>query len=604
MMKQIYKICWVCVINSTLNMHFLLSLHNLIKNCTEHQKPMRWTLKPEPNPKKVAILAKALNIDLTNAKLLVQRGIETYDEAKAFFRPSLANLHDPFLMKDMDVAVKRIEKALHTGENILVYGDYDVDGTTAVALLSSYLKTKQDNISTYIPDRDTEGYGISFKGIDFADDNDFSLVIALDCGTKALDKIAYANAKNIDFVICDHHTPGEELPKSIALLNPKRVDCTYPYDELSGCGIGFKLIQALSQKDGIVVDELVSYLDLVATSIAADIVPMTGENRVLCYHGLKVINENPSIGIAALKSVAYEKKTLTITDVVFGIAPRINAAGRLKHANYAIEILTEQDEEKALKMATAINEINADRKDLDKKITQEALTQIHEQHLENANTTVVYREDWHKGVIGIVASRLIESFYRPTIVFTKSGDYLTASARSVKGYNLYKALESCDDLIERWGGHKYAAGLSIKPENLESFKIRFEEIVQQTITSVQKEPEIQIDSEIFLSEISPKFYRILEQMAPFGPKNMHPVFTANGLRDNGMGKKVGADESHLKLHIVEGANPKTYNAIGFGLGSMHPITKHPFKAAFTLDENHWNGYTSIQLKLKDIQADS
>ena len=564
---------------------------------------MRWTLKPEPNPKKVALLAKALNVDRTNAKLLVQRGIETYEQAKAFFRPSLENLHDPFLMKDMDVAVKRIEKALEQGENILVYGDYDVDGTTSVALVSKFLKTKQDNISTYVPDRDTEGYGISFKGIDFADDNGFSLVIALDCGTKALDKIAYANEKNIDFVICDHHTPGEKLPDAVALLNPKRDDCDYPYDELSGCGIGFKLIQAFSQQEGISVDDLVPYLDLVATSIAADIVPMTGENRVLCYHGLNVINENPSVGIAALKNTAYDKETLTITDVVFGIAPRINAAGRLKHANYAVEILIEQDEKKAREMAVTINEINTDRKDLDKQITQQALLQIETKNKQEAYTTVVYDEKWHKGVIGIVASRLIETYYKPTIVFTKSGDFITASARSVKGYNLYGALQACDEYIEQWGGHKYAAGLRIKLENLEKFKIRFEEVVKNTIKPEQREPEIRIDSELFLSEISPKFYRILEQMSPFGPQNMHPVFAANALRDNGMGKKVGADQTHLKLNIIEGTNPKTYNGIGFNLGEKYALTKQPFNAAFTLDENHWNGRTSIQLKIKDIKEE-
>jgi len=590
----------------TLNIRILVSLptdyFKIAKKLKEN--PMRWTLKPKPNPKKVALLAKSLNIDLTNAKLLVQRGIETYEQAKAFFRPSLENIHDPFLMKDMDIAVKRIEKALKQGENILVYGDYDVDGTTAVALVSKYLKTKQDNISTYVPDRDNEGYGISFQGIDFADDNGFSLVIALDCGTKAIDKITYANTKKIDFIICDHHNPGDKLPEAVALLNPKRTDCSYPYDELSGCGIGFKLVQALAQNEGVAAKELVSYLDLVATSIAADIVPMTGENRVLCFYGLQVINENPSMGIAALKKVAYEKDTLSITDVVFGIAPRINAAGRLKHANYAVEILIEQDHDKAQKMALAINDINSDRKDLDKQITQQALNQITELNLQESYTTVVYDKNWHKGVIGIVASRLIETHYRPTIVFTKSGDFLTASARSVKGYNLYDALQACDEFIEQWGGHKYAAGLSIKPENLDKFRTRFEEVVKHTIQPEQREPEIRIDAEIFLSEISPKFYRILEQMSPFGPGNMHPVFVANGLRDNGLGRKVGTDQAHLKLSIIEGANPKTYNGIGFNLGTKQVITKKPFSAVFILDENHWNGNTSIQLKIKDINPDA
>ncbi len=563
---------------------------------------MRWSYKPEPNPKKIAVLAKALTVENTIAKVLVQRGIETFEQAKAFFRPNLANLHDPFLMQDMDVAVKRIEKAIKKGENILVYGDYDVDGTTSVALVSKYLKTFQDTIGTYVPDRNNEGYGISFQGIDFAEDNDFSLVIALDCGIKAIDKIEYANKKNIDFIICDHHTPGEKLPKAIAILNPKRKDCDYPYKELSGCGVGFKLVQALSQKEGKEVKDLTSYLDLVATSIAADIVPMTGENRVLAYHGLKVINENPSVGIEALKST-FEKKVLTITDVVFGIAPRINAAGRLKHANYAVEVLIETDKEKAKKMAAAINILNNDRKELDKKITEEALHQIAKESVKDAYTTVVYDQHWHKGVIGIVASRLIETHYRPTIVFTKSGEFLTASARSVRGYNLYDALEACSEYIDQFGGHKYAAGLKIKLENLDAFKKRFEEVVKSTIKPEYRLRELQVDSEVFLSEVSFKFHRILEQMAPFGPGNMHPVFATSGLRDNGMGKKVGADKSHLKLNIIEGANSQTYNGIAFGMGDQFSLIKKPFKIAFTIDENHWNGTSSIQLKIKDIKKD-
>jgi len=563
---------------------------------------MRWTYKPEPNPKKTAILAKELNVNKTIAKILVQRGIETYDEAKAFFRPNLENLHDPFLMKDMERAVNRIEKALKNEENILVYGDYDVDGTTSVALVSKYLKTKQNAIGTYVPDRETEGYGISFQSIDFADDNGFSLVIALDCGIKAVDKIDYATKKGIDYIICDHHTPGDILPAAIAVLDPKREDCEYPYKELSGCGVGFKLIQALAQKEGVDVETLIPYLDLVATSIAADIVPMTGENRILCYHGLKVINDNPSIGIQALKAT-FDKETLNITDVVFGIAPRINAAGRLKHAHFAVELLIEKDKDKALKMAASLNEVNTQRKDLDKKITQEALFQIEKNQEKDSFTTVVYDKDWHKGVIGIVASRLIETHYKPTIVFTKNGNILTASARSVKGFNIYNALHACDTYIEKWGGHKYAAGLSMKPENFEAFKIEFEKVVKTTIKPENRLREVRVDSEIFLSDITLKFHRILEQMAPFGPGNMHPVFSASGLRDNGMGKQVGADKSHLKLSIIEGSNPKTYNGIAFGLGEMLLLIKKPFKTIFTIDENHWNGTTSIQLKIKDIKSE-
>ena len=563
---------------------------------------MRWTLKPEPHPKKIEVLSKELSVDRTIAKILLQRGIESYADAKAFFRPSLSDLHNPYLMKDMDKAVARIEKALDQGENILVYGDYDVDGTTAVALVTQYLQSFQTNIATYVPDRDTEGYGISFQGIDYADDNGFSLVIALDCGIKAVEKIHYAKEKHIDFIICDHHTPGNELPDAVAILNPKQTDCSYPYSELCGCGIGFKLIQALHQKQGKPVDELVSYLDLVATSIAADIVPMNGENRILTYFGLKVINENPSVGIKALMGEVKMDK-MDITDVVFLIAPRINAAGRLKHANYAVELLLETDPMKAREMAAAINVINTDRKNLDKQITQEALRQVTLLQNKYEYTTVVYNENWHKGVVGIVASRLIETYYRPTVVFTKSGDLLVASARSVKGFDLYEALEACSAYIEQFGGHKYAAGLRILPENLDLFRDKFEEVVQNSITEDMREPEIKVDSELFLSEITPKFYRILQQMAPFGPHNMQPVFMASGLRDNGYSKPVGSENTHLKLSIVEGANPITYNGIGFNLASKIALLQKPFKAVFTLDENIWNNQSSIQLKVKDIKED-
>ncbi len=563
---------------------------------------MRWTLKPEPHPKKIEVLSKELSVDRTIAKILLQRGVESYEDAKAFFRPSLSDLHNPYLMKDMDKAVARIEKALDQGENILVYGDYDVDGTTAVALVTQYLQSKQPNIATYVPDRDTEGYGISFQGIDYADDNGFSLVIALDCGIKAVDKIAYARARNIDFIICDHHTPGETLPEAVAILNPKQSDCSYPYSELCGCGIGFKLIQALHQKEDKPVEELLPYLDLVATSIAADIVPMNGENRILTYFGLKVINENPSVGIKALMGEVKMNK-MDITDVVFLIAPRINAAGRLKHANYAVELLLETDPMKAQEMAAAINVINTDRKNLDKQITQEALHQVALLQNKYEYTTVVYNENWHKGVVGIVASRLIETYYRPTVVFTKSGDLLVASARSVKGFDLYEALEACSAYIEQFGGHKYAAGLRILPENLDLFRDKFEEVVQNNITEDMREPEIKVDSELFLSEITPKFYRILQQMAPFGPHNMQPVFMASGLRDNGYSRPVGSENTHLKLSIVEGANPITYNGIGFNLASKITLLQKPFKAVFTLDENIWNNQSSIQLKVKDIKED-
>ena len=561
---------------------------------------MRWTLKPQPDTTKVKQLAKDLAIDTTLAKILVQRGIETFDEAKLFFRPSLSDLHDPFLMKDMEIAVQRIETAITNNENILVFGDYDVDGTTAVSLMSSYLKTIHPNIATYIPDRYDEGYGVSFQGIDFAEDNGFSLIIALDCGIKAIDKVAYATEKNIDFIICDHHKPGSEVPKAVAVLNPKQVDCNYPYDELCGCGVGFKLIQALASKRNQTIEDLIPYLDLVATAIAADIVPMTGENRVLAYHGLQVINSQPRNGIKAIIH-QLQKKELTITDVVFIIAPRINAAGRMKHGNYAVELLTEMDFDSAVEFASAIEKFNSDRKELDRAITQEALVQIENNNEQENYTTVVFDESWHKGVIGIVASRLTETYYRPTLVFTKSGEKLAASARSVKGFDVYNALEECAEFIEQFGGHKYAAGLTLLPEQYQNFKNKFEEVVKATIDKNLLTPEITIDAEIDLSEITPKFFRIIQQMAPFGPQNMKPVFTTTAVRDNGYGKQVGADSSHLKLNIIYGTDQKTYNAIGFGLGDKITSTQNEFDIAYTLDENTWNGYTSIQLMLKDLK---
>ncbi len=561
---------------------------------------MRWTLKPQPDTTKVKQLAKDLAIDTTLAKILVQRGIETFDEAKLFFRPSLSDLHDPFLMKDMELAVQRIETAITNNENILVFGDYDVDGTTAVSLMSSYLKTIHPNIATYIPDRYDEGYGVSFQGIDFAEDNGFSLIIALDCGIKAIDKVAYATEKNIDFIICDHHKPGSEVPKAVAVLNPKQVDCNYPYDELCGCGVGFKLIQALASKRNQTIEDLIPYLDLVATAIAADIVPMTGENRVLAYHGLQVINSQPRNGIKAIIH-QLQKKELTITDVVFIIAPRINAAGRMKHGNYAVELLTEMDFDSAVEFASAIEKFNSDRKELDRAITQEALVQIENNNEQENYTTVVFDESWHKGVIGIVASRLTETYYRPTLVFTKSGEKLAASARSVKGFDVYNALEECAEFIEQFGGHKYAAGLTLLPEQYQNFKNKFEEVVKATIDKNLLTPEITIDAEIDLSEITPKFFRIIQQMAPFGPQNMKPVFTTTAVRDNGYGKQVGADSSHLKLNIIYGTDQKTYNAIGFGLGDKITSTQNDFDIAYTLDENTWNGYTSIQLMLKDLK---
>ena len=561
---------------------------------------MRWTLKPAPNKEKAAKLAADLQVDIAVANVLCQRNIETFEAAKKYFRPSLSEIHDPFLMKDMDLATARIERAIANNENILIYGDYDVDGTTSVALVSSYLKTITPNIATYIPDRYAEGYGISYLGIDFAQDNDFSLIIALDCGIKALEKVAYATARNIDFIICDHHKPGKEIPKAAAVLNPKRADCRYPFDELCGCGVGFKLIQALGVSRSQSITDFVPYLDLVATAIAADIVPMIGENRVLTYYGLQVINQNPRNGIKAIIQQT-NKTVLTITDVVFTIAPRINAAGRMKHGNYAVELLTEMELEAAVTFAAAIEIFNADRKDLDKKITDQALIQIIDQKEEDQFSTVVFQEDWHKGVIGIVASRLIEKYYRPTLVFTKSGDMLAASARSVKGFDVYAALEACSEFITQFGGHKYAAGLTLLPENYHHFKNKFEEVVESTIDKNLLTPEISIDTAIDLSEITPKFFRIIQQMGPFGPLNMKPTFTSTCVRDNGYGKQVGADKTHLKLTVFQGDNQKTYSAIGFNLGAKIALVKNDFDIVYALDENEWKGVKSVQLLLKDLK---
>jgi len=564
---------------------------------------MRWTLKPKPDSKKVEALQEVLHIDSTIATLLVQRGIETFEDAKGFFRPSLDDLHDPFLMKDMDKAVARIEKAIANKENILVYGDYDVDGTTSVALMSSYLKTKHNLVYTYIPNRYDEGYGISHKGINFALENDFSLIIALDCGIKAVEKIAYAKKLGVDFIICDHHRPDDKIPDAIAVLDPKREDCKYPYKELCGCGVGFKLIQALASKDGKTTDDLVDYLDLVATAIGADIVPIDGENRILAYFGLIIINSHPRPGIKAILA-QVEKTKLTITDVVFVVAPRINAAGRMEHGNYAVTLLTEEDEDLAAKYALEINNYNLDRRETDKQVTEEALKQIEKQKEQNRLTTVVYHEDWHKGVIGIVASRLTETYYRPTLVFTKSGEFLAASARSVRDFDIYNALEACSEYIEQFGGHKYAAGLTLKEKNYEAFKQAFEDEVYKTIDRNLLTPEIKIDATIDLDNITPKFYRILKQFAPYGPSNMTPVFMTEDLVDTGYGKCVGSDKTHLRLTATQHKASKSLICIGFSMADKFDVIsdKKLFKAVYSIDENEWQGHVSLQLKLRDIKA--
>ncbi len=565
---------------------------------------MEWLFKPEPDEKKVLALSEELGIDRLLCELLVQRGIDSFEKARQFFRPAMDHLHDPFLMQDMSIAVERIEKALKNNERILVYGDYDVDGTSAVSLVYSYLHELHDQVATYIPDRYSEGYGISYKGIDFASDNEIGLVIALDCGIKAIEKIRYAKEKGIDFIICDHHRPGDGLPEAIAILNPKREDCLYPYKELCGCGIGFKLIQAISQSRGVPDEAIFPYLDLVATAIAADIVPITGENRTLAYFGLKVINEAPRPGIQALIQNS-NKEQLTITDVVFTIAPRINAAGRMEHGQFAVDLLTETDPSRANKMALEIDDFNSSRRELDASITREALDQIEQKGEKEAFSTVVYEESWHKGVIGIVASRLIETYYRPTLVFTKSGSKLAGSARSVKGFDVYTALQECDEHIEQFGGHKYAAGLTLLPENYEAFKMCFEEVVRKSLDNTALNPEIRMDKKVDLSELNSRFYRILSQFGPFGPGNMKPVFMASGLRDNGFGKKVGKEGAHLKLSLISGSHFNTLDAIGFNLGDKLDLVRsgQPFQAVFTLESNTWNGTTRLQLNLKDLRPE-
>ena len=564
---------------------------------------MRRKLKPQPDTDKINELATAINTDRVNATLLLQRGIADFDSAKAFFRPSLNLLHDPFLMKDMDKAVNRIITAIKNNEKILVYGDYDVDGTTSVALFCSYLKSINATTGYYIPDRYAEGYGISFKGIDYAKENNYALVVSLDCGIKANDKIDYANKLEVDFIICDHHLPGDELPKAFAVLDPKRKDCPYPFKELSGCGVGFKLAQALQSKLNKPFDELVGLLDLVAISIAADIVPVNGENRVLCYFGLQELNKMKRAGIRALYQLNNLKKEVTITDVVFVLAPRINAAGRIDHAMRAAELLLSDNEEEATKFAGNINQTNTNRKEIDQGMTAQALEMIDvSPALIVKKTTVVFNESWHKGVVGIVASRLIEKYYRPTIVLTKSDGMLTGSARSVKNFDIHTAIDACSDLLEQFGGHRHAAGLTLKPENLETFVARFEAEVSKTISDDDLIPEIDMDVNIHLNEITPKFFSVLKQFAPHGPENMTPVFVTNNVLDTGWARVVGTN--HLKLELYQQENPTIkFHAIAFDKGDFLSFfqKKMPLSICYTVAENHYNGNTTLQLVVRDIQ---
>ena len=559
----------------------------------------QWNLKPKANEQLVAELQESLGVAKIVAELLVQRGITTFETAKTFFRPDLSHLHDPFLMKDMDSAVSRLSTAIQKGENILVYGDYDVDGTTAVSLMYSFIKSIHDKVEYYIPDRYAEGYGVSFKGVDYAANNQFSLIIALDCGIKAVDKIDYAREKGIDFIICDHHRPGDFLPKATAVLDPKQIDCLYPYKELSGCGVGFKLIQAYCQKSKIPFAKIIPYLDLLVVSIAADIVPITGENRILAHFGLQQLNENPRIGLKALMEVSNKDKSFTISDVVFGLAPRINAAGRIEHGAKAVELMVQEDIELAKEKAQAINQHNLKRRELDQSITEEASQMI----VTGAKSTVVFHPDWHKGVVGIVASRLIESYYRPTIVLTENNGKLVGSARSVKGFDVYDAIDACSEYVEQFGGHKYAAGLTLKKENLEAFTAKFESIVAETIKEEMLIPQVSIDAVLSISDIDHKLYRILKQMAPFGPENMSPVFMSKQVVDRGYGRKIGQEKTHLKLSVTDTNRSQFLDCIGFGMAEKFELIKggQQFDIAYALEENEWNGNVNLQLRLKDIR---
>ena len=572
-------------------------------------------LKPQGDPEKVREISKALGIDQSLGNLLVQRGVTSYDQAKTFFRPSLNDLFDPFLMKDMDKAIARIVRAVENKERILVYGDYDVDGTSAVALVYTFLLNFHEEIDFYIPDRDNEGYGISFKGIDFASDTNVKLIIALDCGIKSVEKVAYATTRGIDFIICDHHRPGAEIPAASAILDPKRNDCTYPYKELSGCGIGFKLIQAYAQLNQIPFDQLIQYLDLVVISIASDIVDITGENRILAHFGLKLINSKPRPGLEALLRYSAMMKNddglggnvfnreLTITDLVFMIGPRINAAGRIESGKNSVRLLITRNLDDAKRVAEQINAYNTERKTLDSQATMQAVGMIDENSkLKSARSTVIFHPNWHKGVIGIVASRLTETYDRPTIVLTLSNGLITGSARSVRDFDIYEAVDACSDLLEHFGGHKFAAGLSLKPENLEKFSTRFEAFVSDRLQGVELVPVLEIDSKLPLNVISSRFFSVLKQFAPFGPGNMAPLFSTNGVMDAGGSRIVG--KNHLKLNVVHpeiAGGP--FSAIAFQQGEQFGMIEKqiPFNICYHVEENEWNGLVNLQLNIKDIK---
>ena len=552
-------------------------------------------------------LADELSISPILSQLLVQRDIFTFEDARSFFRPDLSDLHDPFLMADMQKAVNRLTLAMKKNEKILVYGDYDVDGTTSVSLVYKFLKQFYSNVDFYIPDRYNEGYGISIQGIDYAAVNDYKLVVALDCGIKAIEKVKYANAKGVDFIICDHHTPDAELPPAIAVLDPKRVDCQYPYKHLSGCGVGFKLMQAFAITNNIDFSQLTPLLDLLALSIASDIVPITGENRILAFFGLKQINTNPSVGLKGILDVCgLAEKEITISDIVFKIGPRINASGRMKLAYEAVELLVSTDHVFAKEKSDTINEYYNDRKDLDKFITDEAIALIvADKRYAERRSIVVHKPDWHKGVIGIVASRLSEEYYKPSIVLSNSNGLASGSARSVSGFDIYKAIDSCRDLLENFGGHMYAAGLSMKEENVEEFTERFEKYVSENILLEQTYPQIDIDAVLEFKDITPKFFRVLKQFAPFGPGNMKPIFVSKKVFDYGTSRLVGKEQEHLKLELVDSSCENVMNGIAFRMQEYNDHLKalNPLDICYTLEENSFNGNISTQLMIRDIKID-
>ncbi|MFI3321421.1 MAG: single-stranded-DNA-specific exonuclease RecJ [Rikenellaceae bacterium] len=577
----------------------------------------QWILLPQSEKEDAQRLSDSLQIPVVLANLLIQRGVKDEKEAINFFSPSLDNLHNPFLIKDMDRAVERVENAINTGEKILVYGDYDVDGTTAVALVYKFLTSiGHTQISFYIPDRYTEGYGISLKGIDYAVDNGFSLIIALDCGIKAIDKVDYAAKRGVDFIICDHHLPDETIPDAVAVLDSKRVDCTYPFKELSGCGVGFKLVQAYSQKNNIPFEKVEALLDYVVVSIASDIVPVTGENRILAHFGLKRLNSDPTRGLQSIiKICGLEKHPITIDDIVFKIGPRINAAGRMEveideessknsGGNNAVRLLISTTDERAQKYGNIIDVNNNNRKEIDRSITTEAHKILEQQNLiKEAKCTVLYNPEWVKGVVGIVASRLIERYYRPTVVLTMSNGFITGSARSVPGFDLYQAIESCADILENFGGHTYAAGLTMRPENLETFKARFEAYVNQNINDDMLVPKIEIDSDLTVEEITPKFRETLCKFQPFGPGNPSPIFRTKRVSDFGHGRKVGGELEHLKMDIIDSTSSTPISAIAFGLARFAPKVLYGgmFDICYWVVENSYRGEVKPQLRIKDIK---